>query len=166
MTNAKLERKDTKYDRLIPFYIVLVFVVFVSADIVFAYIAIKTHPGVTVQNAYEVGLKYNTLIEEAEEQEKSGMKSALDWEVKDNDLNISFHLLDKDQKPVSGYQVSGRLMRPVQSGMDQNLSFIEKAPGIYNADQSLLVKGIWKVLIKAENKSGKIFSHTQDIVIK
>jgi nitrogen fixation protein FixH len=161
-----IKRQDTKYDRLIPFYIAIVFVLFVSADIVFAYIAIKTHPGVTVQNAYDVGLKYNTLIKEAEEQEKSGIKSSLDWKIQGGQLNFDFILLDKNGTPLSGYKVSGRLVRPVQSGMDESSFFKEKKPGIYQAEQALPIKGIWKVLIKAEGKSGKIFSHTQDIVIK
>ncbi len=161
-----IKRQDTKYDRMIPFYIAIVFVLFISADIVFAYIAIKTNPGVTVQNAYDIGLKYNVLIKEAEEQEKSGIKSVLDWKIQGGQLNLDFTLLDKDGNPLSGYKVSGHLVRPVQSGIDESCSFKEKKPGIYQAEQVLPIKGIWKVLIKAEGKSGKTFSHTQDIIIK
>ena len=41
------------------------FVTFATVDAFFVYQAISTHRGVVVENAYEVGLNYNDIIEEA-----------------------------------------------------------------------------------------------------
>lgn len=41
------------------------FVVFASVDAYFVYTALSTHTGVVAENSYEVGLKYNDILQEA-----------------------------------------------------------------------------------------------------
>lgn len=50
------------------------FAVFASVDAYFVYKALSTHTGVVVENAYEIGLNYNDIIEKAERQ-KNGENS-------------------------------------------------------------------------------------------
>ncbi len=47
------------------------FSVFLSVDAYFVYMALSTHTGLVVENAYEVGLNYNEIIEKAEELNKT-----------------------------------------------------------------------------------------------
>ena len=63
-----MTRTDTFKDKLMPWYIVLFFVVFTIVLAGFAVIAHRTHTGVVTENAYKKGLAYNDVIKEADEE--------------------------------------------------------------------------------------------------
>ena len=60
--DAHTSKKDGR-----NFLIILVsfFVCFITVDAFFIYKALSTHTGVVIENAYEVGLNYNDILEEA-----------------------------------------------------------------------------------------------------
>lgn len=72
--NQNAEKKDDKKDSgwWVLWAFLAFFAVFASVDAFFVYTAITSHTGVVVENAYEVGLNYNDIIEEAERQKQDG----------------------------------------------------------------------------------------------
>lgn len=60
------EQENSKRDGR-KFFIILIsfFILFASVDAFFIYKALSTHTGVVTENAYEQGLNYNEILEEA-----------------------------------------------------------------------------------------------------
>tara|TARA_B100002019_G_C21012668_1_gene470787 strand:- start:250 stop:495 length:246 start_codon:yes stop_codon:yes gene_type:complete len=59
---------NRKSGRIFLFSLIAFFVVFASVDAFFVFKALSTHTGVVAENAYEIGLNYNDVIEEAKKQ--------------------------------------------------------------------------------------------------
>jgi nitrogen fixation protein FixH len=58
-------QKSRKAGRTVLFSLLGFFAVFASVDAFFVYTALKTNTGVVAENAYERGLHYNDLLDEA-----------------------------------------------------------------------------------------------------
>ena len=65
------QTKNRKDGRIVLMALIAFFVVFASVDAYFVYKALSTHTGVVVEHAYEVGLNYNDIIEQAQQHESS-----------------------------------------------------------------------------------------------
>lgn len=61
----EVELKSKKTGKNVFWGFIAFFVVFATMDAFFVYKAVATHPGVVAENAYEIGLNYNKIIEEA-----------------------------------------------------------------------------------------------------
>jgi nitrogen fixation protein FixH len=57
-------RKSYSTGKIVLWSFLVFFAIFASVDIFFVYKAVSTHPGVMSENAYEIGLNYNKIIEE------------------------------------------------------------------------------------------------------
>lgn len=69
------EQTQKKDGRRVLFYLIGFFVIFASVDAYFVYKAFSTHTGVVVENAYEKGLNYNDIIEEAKKRKQHESES-------------------------------------------------------------------------------------------
>jgi nitrogen fixation protein FixH len=58
-------QKSKKTGKNVFWGFIAFFVVFATVDVFFVYKAVTTHPGVVAENAYEIGLNYNKIVEEA-----------------------------------------------------------------------------------------------------
>ncbi len=65
---AKQSRRD---GRKFLFILIAFFVVFATVDAYFVYKALSTNTGVVVEHAYEVGLNYNDLLEQARQNDSA-----------------------------------------------------------------------------------------------
>lgn len=65
------QTQNRKDGRIVLMALIAFFVVFASVDAYFVYKALSTHTGVVVEHAYEVGLNYNDIIEQAQQHESS-----------------------------------------------------------------------------------------------
>jgi nitrogen fixation protein FixH len=63
--NLSEKEESRKYGRKVLFLLLGFFAVFASVDAYFVYLAMKTKPGVVTENAYQRGLNYNEVLEEA-----------------------------------------------------------------------------------------------------
>ena len=98
------------------------FFVFIVVDISYIYIAQKTWRGVSTEDSYRKGLKYNQTIAAVEEQKK------LDWDLqleyksfgqKTGELQVI--LLDNN-KPITDANLIVNIKRPVQEGQDFSIN--------------------------------------------
>ena len=60
--------ESRKSGRRVLYALLGFFVLFAAVDLFFVYKAVSTHSGVVVENAYEYGLNYNDIIQQAKDQ--------------------------------------------------------------------------------------------------
>lgn len=137
-------------DKLIPWYIVLFFIVLSFVFGGFAYVAQTTHTGVVTDQAYEKGLDYNSTIEKARAQDALGYMS--DIMLKDG--TVYFTLVDAAALPITDAVVKLWLYRPVHDGGDMHLDMIEVRKGQYEVKISPPEKGMWEIRIHAVTPAG------------
>jgi nitrogen fixation protein FixH len=150
---------------LISFILFFLFVILLLSG--FAYIAIKTNPGVVVEQAYEKGLNYNATLEEAEKQAALGWNADVEY-VSENGKsltgNIIINLSDKNKKALSGAKVTLRVIRPSESGNDFVLQAIESGAGKYISKLEFKLKGNWQVDATIELDGNKLFKSAKIFV--
>ena len=151
------ERPSDKY---IPYYFVLFFVLLAILLFWFAHLAISTNPGVTTENAYVDGIKYNETIAKAEEQEKLGWKGDINLEGQ----NLSFKFADKDNNPITNAIVKAYVSDPQKEGNDKTLSLTPLEKGVYQAQITNMI-GARDIHINAEYQ-GKNFQKSKRFVIR
>lgn len=152
-----------KYGKKVLLSFILFFLTFIIVDAIFAYISIKTNPGVAVEQAYEKGLNYNQTLEEAEEQSKLGWNVELQYLAQKS--QISLNLTDKNNKPITGAKISFNLSRPLQAGFESSLQANQAGAGLYLAEAKFPMKGNWQVDAIVE-VSGKKFYKSEKIIVE
>lgn len=126
-----------KNDKYIPLYFVGAFMVVFVVNMVFVYMATKTHTGVVTENAYEKGLDYNEIIELADTQEN------LEGEILLENDNIVFksNLVEAD--------VNAHISRPTRDGLDYEIK-LAGTNGVFTAKANFPMQGQWKITIVAK----------------
>jgi nitrogen fixation protein FixH len=142
---TSLSPTERRHGRIVLMCLIGFFATFMVVDAVMVTIAIRTQPGVVTHQAYERGLAYNTAIAAANAQTERGWNGdiTLDGNI------LRFTLRDRDGTPLSNAHVSGRLIRPVVDGMDQDLLFTDIGNGIYQTNLVAPAPGQWNVMINA-----------------
>ncbi len=138
--------KDSRADRLIPWYFVLFFVVIAVVDGIFVTVAVRTQTGIVRENAYEEGLAYNRVLEAARAQDDLGWRS--DIVLEGNTLRVL--LEDKGGRTISGASMTARVRRPVQAGHDFEMPLSELEDGSYQSQIVFPLKGQWEIRVFAQ----------------
>jgi len=133
-----------KSDKYIPWYFVAFFVVFLSFDGVFLYLATSSHRGVVEENTYQRGLNYNDTVAAAEAQTALGWQSTLS--LADNN-SIELQLKDAENRPLMGAIVTTRFFRPTQAGGDFTVRLLEAKNGLYRSARINAVPGQWELRV-------------------
>lgn len=148
----ELEKEESKKTGRI-FFIALVsfFVVFASVDAFFVYRAVKTHTGVITTNAYERGIDFNKVLEQARLQE--GVEPI--FKIDENRVSLS--LKSQDKGLIENALIRINFIRPVSKGKDFELFLEQELKGLYIGDIDHLEKGLWSARIDAtwDDETGK-----------
>ncbi len=123
---------------------VLFFGVIVVVNSIFLYMALKTQPGVVTKNAYEKGLAYNDLIQKARSQ--PNIKQYVSYE---NGV-IKWELASEDGVAITNADIDVKIIRPVQKGYDFDIKLKHDGNGVYKADISLPLKGLWEARLTSK----------------
>lgn len=132
-------------DKYIPWYFVIAFVLLFALETVLVTTAVKTHPGVVTEKAYEHGLAYNQFIAEQEAQEARGWQGSLHLSGK----LLRFELQGRDGAPLTGATVEAEIIRPVGVAYDFTADLKETSPGVYEAELAFPQPGQWKIGVQA-----------------
>ncbi len=140
------EKEQRKDGRIVLLWFLAFFGVIVAVDTVFVTIAIRTQTGVVAEHAYERGLAYNGVLDDAKRQKDEGLAGQIDLVA---GKTINFRLSDRIGKPLSGATVKAHIIRSVQQGHDFDISLTDKGNGIYQAGVTFPMQGLWNIDIEA-----------------
>lgn len=131
--------------RHVLIYLIAFFGVIFAVNGVFLYVSLKTHPGVTSDDAYRKGLRFNLELDRADRQSARGWKTDIGLVGGTPEIRIS----DKAGRPVTGLSVNASARRPVHDRSDKDIILQEVAAGRYRADSSPLSPGRWELVFTA-----------------
>lgn len=140
--NTQEKRKDPK-DKYVLWFFLAFFGTFIAVDTFFVYKAVTTQTGVVTEHAYEKGLAYNQVLDEARNQPDIVQKTAFENGV------LSWTLSDKDGTPIEHASVSAHIIRPVQDGADFDITLSHIGGGVYEAKPSFPMNGQWLAELKS-----------------
>ncbi len=138
-----------KSDKWIPWLFVLFFVVIALVDGTFVTIAIRTQTGLVTDQAYERGLAYNKILDEAAAQEKIYVIQKAMFK----NTVLSWQLTTKDGLSIDNAIVTAKIFRPVQDGRDFEITLDSKDNGLYKAHPQFPLKGLWTARLEAQWKT-------------
>lgn len=131
--------------RHVLIYMMAFFGVIFAVNGVFLYVSLITHPGVTSDDAYRKGLRFNLELERADRQNARGWTTDIGIVGGIPEIRIS----DKAGRPVTELTVDATARRPVHDRSDRNIILQEVAAGRYRADHSPLSPGRWDLVLTA-----------------
>ena len=117
------------------------FAVIITVNLVMAVFAIHTFPGTIVRNSYVASQDFNKHLSLARERVALEIQAGLTI----TGQTIRLEVYDKSGNGVRGLEVFGRAGRAASALTDQDLSFTEVAPAIYEADFQFPGAGKWKL---------------------
>ncbi len=160
------EQADLWANRWVPWMFVLAFLVVGAVNAVFVYLAIHSHTGLVTEQAYEKGLVFNQTLAKAEAMQALGWNFSV--ELTSEDI-LLVRLVDRSGNPIQKAQVKGRMIRPVKSGYDYEVSLAEQtkggASGIYQVLLRPPLRGAWTVHLVA-TQNGQSFEKSEALVLK
>jgi nitrogen fixation protein FixH len=137
------------------------FGVIIAVNMVMAFIATGTFPGLVVENSYVSSQHYDELLAKAREQDRKGWQPRL---FADGGA-LNFVLADSLGQRVAALAVSAHVGRPATTREDRTIDFTPLADGSYRA-QDTLPPGIWEVDLEARQRNALVFRQTQEIFVK
>jgi nitrogen fixation protein FixH len=141
--------------------VVLFFGVIIGVNLVMAFAATSTFPGLVVENSYVASQHYDELLEKAHEQEMAGWQPQLSSAGD----KLRFSLADAGGNPVSALDVGAHVGRPSTTQEDRSIAFRSVGTGAYEAIDPL-PPGLWEVDLEASRDGAVVFRQTQEIFVK
>jgi len=133
--------------RAVLFALLGFFAVVVAVNGVFIVYALRTHPGLSDDNAYQAGLAYNRLLAEVEAQRQLGWRMTLDNEAATAGRLI-FRLSDRHGDAVIAEAATAQLRRPGLEAADRDIALVADGPGLWHAPTADLAPGNWDVHVE------------------
>ncbi len=138
-----------------PYIYVGVFGVVLAVNLIFMYSAVHTFTGLSTDQAYDKGLKYNQEIQAAKQQQALGWTVTTEVRAKDPAANAAHNadiivtFLDKEGKPVTGLEGKADFIRPTSEGHDSSAPVAEQGQGRYMVAAALPLGGQWELEVIA-----------------
>lgn len=154
------DASKTAQGRLIPWMIVLFFVVLTGVLAAFTVVARRTHTGLSNDAAYERGLAYNATIEKSSAQDKLNLQPTIRAEKS----AVLFRLTDAQGRAVSVSSATLWMYRPSDAALDTTL-LMKRRGKDWIAAPALPAKGLWEARVRAETAQGP-YQASQRLVIE
>ncbi|MGK0673143.1 MAG: FixH family protein [Halothiobacillaceae bacterium] len=110
-------------------------------------------PGVTSHDYQKKEALYNEYLHQVELQKERGWQVDYGWlgdPVKGREVAFQVRARDRHGAPISGAEVSVRFLRPSNQREDFNLTLREVEPGLYRAQMTPPLAGLWQVVITVQ----------------
>lgn len=128
-------------------WIVPLFAVMFVVNGIFVWFAVSTHTGNQTENAYDEGLHYNLILEEAQAQERLGWR--VNVAVEQN--IIIFSVFDREGYAVEYTDIEVLLFSPMSAERDQVLAAQNIGLGHFSVGYTEQMKGQWQLRLKISN---------------
>ncbi len=136
------------------------FLLVIIMNIIMVYLGNQSWTGLTTEKAYDKGIKYNDVIEEAAKQTALGWSVTIGPVVETRqqegtaNIQLAAEVVGKGGETLPGLEVSARLTRPTSEGSDQSVDFSSENGRRYSAQVALPLRGQWDVHLTARNSQG------------
>ena len=140
--------------------VALFFGTIVIVNLVMAYMAVSTFPGLNAHNGYVASQTYNLLLGEAAKQQARGWTSRL--ELRDRHLAVT--LADRAGQPLSGLRVTALFGRPSNAASDREVELLPQPIGYETAEP--LGSGRWLVEVEAYRGADLVWRETRPLVVR
>jgi nitrogen fixation protein FixH len=130
------------------------------------YLAIKTNPGLVVDDYYDRGQHYEqTLVSNLAKDPGWTMRAELPTDIKAGETRVvRFNLVDKAGQPVAVDGVTFYAYRPSDVTRDFSLPMTLEGPGRYVVQASFSVFGVWDTVFAAR-QGGDEYTHGQRLMV-
>jgi len=139
------------------------FGVIFSVNGLFVYFALSSWPGLSTDQPYEKGIKYNRTLAKAEEQIDTGWVSRASLSIQGGVIIV---MTDRSGGVVSDLDVNGIIKRPARAGLDQKFSLLETVPGQYESQVSPVLPGRWRLEVRAIQNSKQVYFKVHDLMVR
>lgn len=131
-------------------------VIFIGANIVMIYLAINEGPGLVVDDYYERGQDYEENMLKRQARDPGWKMKVLSPKYVDigKPTLFRFKVADAEGQPVTPDSVIFYVYRPADKNLDFSVPMEQAEPGIYQAEVTFPLLGVWDILIS--NRSGDI----------
>ncbi|MGQ7791563.1 FixH family protein [Faunimonas sp. B44] len=131
----------------------------IAVNLVMAFAATGTFPGLAVKNSYTASQDYNGLLAAAREQEQAGWSADLAVEAG----LLRFALRDAAGAAQPGLAVTAHVGRPGSEAEDRLIDFAA-VPGGYAAPEPLAA-GRWEVDVEAHRDGTLLYRETREVFV-
>ncbi|MCW8916195.1 MAG: FixH family protein [Magnetovibrio sp.] len=164
---SKSERQDGWW---YPWIFVGAFAIIISVNATMAFLAVDTWTGLETKDHFNKGNNYNTVLDQRTQQKALGWSSEFTYEniaTADDPRSGQFVLTFKapDGSGVSGLAIQARAVRPTHEGYDQDLVFTARGKGVYIANATLPLKGLWELRFRA-NRADEVYIERQRVEVR
>ena len=143
----------SRRSRWIPWTFVGGFGVVVAVNAVLVVFAMTSWSGLETEQAYQKGLAYNETLAAVAEQEARGWNAKLSFaQTSERSGHLALLLADEGGAPVTGLEITARVVRPTVTGYDQIVALAPAGGGRYGVDLDLPLAGQWQVDLEAVGK--------------
>jgi nitrogen fixation protein FixH len=147
--------------RWFPQAMILSLLAVIAVNILMAYYALSTFPGLAVANDFDTSNRYDEVLDRAQRQ------AALGWAVDAQIVEGRPVLLLKgaDGQPLADVAIAATLQRPLGPPRTAHPSFAAQTPGRYIADAVVAEPGQWDLLLSV-TASGHTLTTTRRLLAK
>jgi nitrogen fixation protein FixH len=142
------------------FVVGLFFGTIIAVNLVMAFAATGTFPGLVVENSYVASQHYDELLDKARAQDEAGWGYELS--VEDGVIRAR---LSRSGSPANDLSVIAHVGRPSTTREDRVFDLALSPDGSY-ATSEPLAPGLWEVDLEAGRGAETLFRRTQEISVK
>lgn len=136
---------------------------------VMVFLALDSWSGLSTQDPYQRGLRYNSTLEAMAQRDALGWQESFSFTASENGSNaqgesqgrISLEMRDRDGNLLEGLIVAGQIWRPTNEGFDRPLKLEAVGAGRYSTNVAFPLKGNWLVRLSAQRDPNR-----RDIVVE
>ncbi|TQV68100.1 FixH family protein [Denitrobaculum tricleocarpae] len=128
------------------------------------FMALDSWSGLSTEDAYQRGLRYNTTLEAMEHRDALGWQENVIYTPGSPDAaatadadsqsesygRITLEMRDRDGALLEGLIVAGQIWRPTNEGFDRPIELEAVGAGRYETDVAFPLKGNWLIRLSAQ----------------
>ena len=138
--------QDSRRSAWIPWAFVIFFVVIFAMNGTLIWLATHSWTGLSTEQAYEKGLRYNENLQAARHQAALGWQPRLSVQVVEGfQAEAVVEIRDAQGAPLTDVDMQAVFQRPTRSGTDFTVPLTASSPGRYHAQFTLPMVGVWDV---------------------
>jgi nitrogen fixation protein FixH len=152
---------------MVLLWILAFFGVVIAVNVTMGTLAIRTLPGIDIDNPYGSGLAYNEEISAARAQDARGWHVAAHVERAANGQgSIALEARDAGGVALTGMVFTVRLARPTDRRADLAVPLVEREKGQYRGVVEDVAAGQWELIIEGDRGSQRLFMSRNRLTLR